>query len=191
MAALPSPAMAMSVADWRGHGWRLVPDAREDARGQREEPITLQWLGPPSTLAAALAPLGWRRPPAWWSEATLLWLLPSTPVGELPVLPKFDQGEAPGLTLVKPLGPRERLVLRLWPGLRLEVARLSVAHTLLVGAVTLERMASDGGLIAHVRTLHAFAEPLAALDRDLARAKVTLRTVQRPGLPLLLASPAE
>jgi undecaprenyl-diphosphatase len=188
----PSEPVAMTFDRWRNDGWRSLPTAREDARGEHEEPITLQWVGTGERLATALDAAGWHAPPAWFSEAALLWLLPSTPVGELPVLPKLDQGEAPHLTLVKVLDARRRVVLRLWPWLQIGDASATAAPAVLwLGSVTLERARSAGGLLALVRTERDFATPLRMLGDDLACANIGMVHVPRCGAALLLAWPVD
>lgn len=105
---------ALSLDDWRRGAWKSLPAARTEIAGGPEEPFSVQWAAARQDIADALARAGWVRPAPWISSASLLWLLPSTPIDALPVLPRFDQGQPPALTRIKPLDARTRLVIRLW-----------------------------------------------------------------------------
>ena len=75
----------------------------------------MQRAGSANRIVQVLEADGWRRPPPWTLQTTLLWLLPSTAVGQLPVLAKFHRGELPTVSLEKELDASHRLVIRLWP----------------------------------------------------------------------------
>ena len=59
----------------------------------------MQRAGSANRIVQVLEADGWRRPPPWTLQTTLLWLLPSTAVGQLPVLAKFHRGELPTMSL--------------------------------------------------------------------------------------------
>jgi undecaprenyl-diphosphatase len=97
-----------------------------------------------------------------------LWLLPDTPLPQLPVLPKFDHGASAKATFVKQLNSDERLVLRLWP-LRYAVQGEVGAplHRLWHGTVTVERLHHPTGLVSFIRTTGDFETGSNQLERDL------------------------
>ena len=105
----------MLLGDWKAGGWRSLPFARSDLGGEIEEPYSVQWVATAGQIAETLAATGWEAPQPWASKTMLLWLLPNTPIDQLPVLPKFDHGEPQKLTFVKVISSRERIVIRLWP----------------------------------------------------------------------------
>ena len=92
-------AVPVLLAEWKSGGWQRLPARRTDVAGDFEEPLSVQWVGTVDRIERALQADGWRRPPVWWSRSTLLWLMPSTPIGELPVLAKLHQGDPPMLSL--------------------------------------------------------------------------------------------
>lgn len=65
----------------------------------------------------ARAAQGWRRPAPWTLPNALLWLATADPL-QLPVIPAFQAGRLPSLTLIHSLeaqgGLLSRVVLRLW-----------------------------------------------------------------------------
>ena len=74
-------------------------------------------MGRDDVIMSALKQAGWQPAAEWSMRSALGWLLPRTPVGQLPVLPKYSQGEPSQLVVVRvePDAPGSRLVLRLWP----------------------------------------------------------------------------
>lgn len=137
----PQPAAApVMLADWQTTGWRQLPARRTEVNGDHEEPFTVQWAGTGDRIAAVLERGGWRQPPPWTLRATASWLLPGTPVDQLPLLAKFHQGAPEALSFEKVLDPAQRLVLRLWPsGHDIEVVG-ETPSVLWMGMVTVERI---------------------------------------------------
>jgi membrane protein DedA with SNARE-associated domain/membrane-associated phospholipid phosphatase len=138
---------------WKAGGWRSLPDARTEIGGAKEELFSVQWVATRDEVVAALAAAGWQRPAPWRSAATLLWLLPSTPIGELPVLPKFDHGQPPALTLLRPLDSRTRIAIRLWRVAEAADDAASRRVPVWAGFVATEQSRSEWGLIAVARTV--------------------------------------
>ncbi|MGE5169048.1 MAG: VTT domain-containing protein [Rudaea sp.] len=148
----------IEFAAWRDGAWRTLPAAREEIGGERNEPFSVQWAAAPEAIERLLGAHGFRAPAPWRSSAALLWLVSSTPIGELPVLPKLEQGRAPPLTFVRAVDARERVVVRLWHAA--DVVRepaLADATPLWIGMVTAERLRAEFGLIQSVRTVEASA----------------------------------
>lgn len=102
------------LENWAQTGWKRLPMVDTDLEGDREGMFSIQWAGDAAELTSTLARAGWRRASPWTVQSALIWLLPTTPIAQLPVLPKLNGGQAPAMTFIKVLNPRERLVLRLW-----------------------------------------------------------------------------
>lgn len=168
----------ISAAEWEAEAWRRLPASRAELAGEKEEPFSVQWVGTGEAITAKLLCAGWEVPPSWRSRAALLWLLPRTSIGELPVLPKLDRGEPPRLTFVRPLDARARLVLRLWP------ARYAIAGAasvpLWVGMATRERVRSVAG-ISIVETSADFVRPMRMLAGEAASCGVSVKIGQSAG----------
>ena len=172
------PALeTVPLADWTGIGWRQLPASRSELDGEMEEPFALQWAGTPAQMADTLRASGWQTPETWTLKSSLLWLLPTAQIQQLPVLPKFDHGEAPKITFIKVLDVDERLVLRLWPlGREVRPDPALPARPLWIGMVATERLRHPGGMITLARTGQDFEGPLHVLAQDLQSQH---RSVQR------------
>jgi undecaprenyl-diphosphatase len=176
------PALqTVPLDDWTGAGWRQLPASRSELDGEMEEPFALQWAGTAPQMADTLRASGWQTPETWTLKSSLLWLLPTAQIQQLPVLPKFNHGEAPKITFVKVLGTDERLVLRLWPlGREVRPDRALPARPLWIGMVATERLHHPGGTITLARTGKDFRMPLRVLTQDLQSRH---RSVQRREKP--------
>jgi undecaprenyl-diphosphatase len=166
--ALYAPATTtriLSIDEWRGGAWQRLPAARTEMDGGAEEPFSVQWIATRDEMSDMLAKGGWVRPAPWMSSATLLWLLPTTPIASLPVLPRFDEGQPPALTRIKPLDARTRLVIRLWRVAEAtDDASPSRRTPLWTGMITTERLRAEAHAVAITRTdrhLPAAADALA------------------------------
>jgi undecaprenyl-diphosphatase len=173
-------------AEWKTDGWQQLSTHRMDVGGEVEEPLSVQWAGTVDAIERALQGAGWRRPPAWWSKATLLWLMPSTRIGDLPVLPKLQYGDPPALSLQKELDPQRRLVIRLWATpYRVESAKDSPAP-LWLGMATLERLSHPAGIATLAMTDPDFSAPAVQLAQLLQRHGAALDLKYRDGTVVLL-----
>jgi len=183
----PSQAVVRALpAEWRTDGWQQLSTHRMDVGGEVEEPLSVQWAGTADGIERALQATGWRRPPAWWSRSTLLWLVPSTRIGELPVLPKLHYGDPPALSLQRELDPQRRLVIRLWATpYRAEPAKDS-SSPLWIGMATLERSSHPAGMITLAVTDQDFAAPAVQLAQFLQREGVASDVKHRGTLVVLL-----
>ncbi len=168
-------SVATPLDDWTGTGWRKVPSARMELGGEREEPFSLQWAGTAGQIADTLLASGWQRSETWTLKSALLWLLPTTQVQELPVLPKLDHGKAQKITFIKAINSSERLVVRLWP-LRKEVKPDlgSPFRPLWIGMVTVERLHQPSGVITLAKTEKDFHTPSRALAQDLQSQRLSV-----------------
>ncbi len=146
-------AVTMTVPQWMRGGWRQVPTRRMEISGDREEFLPLQWRAESAALDQHLALAGWRRAPEWSAQTALGWLMPQTPAGDLPVLPRFSQGESTRRVFVRadPQHPGTRLVLRLWRD-RHALQDAQGARPLWYGALYRETLRHPGRLLTIART---------------------------------------
>ncbi|MGH8802706.1 MAG: VTT domain-containing protein [Casimicrobiaceae bacterium] len=176
--ARPTTMNSMSFEAWQSGSYASIAAARSELKGEGEEPFPVQWAAPRSKVIRALLASGWRMPPAWETKSALLWLVPSTPIKELPVLPKFHHGEPPALTLVRPINDDTRAVLRLWQVA--EVADMRVTVPLFVVMATTENLNNMMHLVLYTRTAGDYRTPLVMLEHALGGERV--RTVAREGI---------
>ena len=188
----PHPQLALDA--WREGAFAALPAARTEIAGRHEEPFTLQWAATREALIDALGAAQWTSPSRWESSAILLWLLPSTPVARLPVVPKFDHGEPPTLTFIRAESAHERLVVRLW--IAADVVDASnqasavqaerAARHVFVGMITRERSHTEWALVSVTRTVARDVPPTSALERALRGWRSEGR-VREDGTRVLLA----
>lgn len=176
----------VTLADWPSAGWLRLPARRTEVDGDHEEPLSLQWAGTVDRIEQVLQAGGWQRPPPWASRAALLWLLPSSPAGQLPVLAKFHQGEAPTLSFEQELDPSQRLVIRLWRTAYSVNTANNPAAPLWVGMATRERLTHPAGLFTLAKTDPDFAASTAQFVMLLQTHKVAVTIRHRDALAVLL-----
>jgi hypothetical protein len=106
----------MSMQAWTSSGFRLLPSARREVAGEREEAFTVQLACPEPQLREAMRRAGWAPAPGLSVTSVLRAIAPQQPVGELPLLPKYDGGLASAIQLMRLPAPaaKARDVLRLW-----------------------------------------------------------------------------
>ena len=184
--AKPVASRSIGFEAWKDGAWLGVAAARSELAGRDDEPFRVQWVAGAATVARVLGAAGWRTPSAWSSKATLLWLLPSTPIDELPVLPKFHHGEAAALTLERPVDAHTRAVVRFWDVADIIAQDAPAPRPLWVGMVTLERLDPARGLIDTARTLEDFDAPLALFARAVAGLHTRTDTRADGGASVLL-----
>lgn len=166
----------MEMAEWWDEAWRGLPISRQDMKGDRSQPLTVQWAGDLDTLAVTLAQHGWRPPSPLGSRAVLQWLRPSPPLTDLPILPQVHDGRDDVLRLVHPLPNGGAAVLRLWHSDRL----LQHPQTpLWVGTVTTLRAATPLPLVTLPLTGGEYDRPLSLLQEGLGA--LESKAVRREG----------
>jgi undecaprenyl-diphosphatase len=175
------------LSDWQVDGWQRLPAHRTEVDGDHEEPLSLQWAGTQDQIAQVLAAAGWQRPPPWTSRTTLLWLLPSTAAGELPVLAKFHQGEPPAMSFERELDPSLRLVIRFWTTSYQIGTANDPPAALWIGMVTRERLEHPAGMATLALTDQDFSMPTAQLAQFLRTQDVQLTIKHRDTAAVLLA----
>jgi len=180
-------SVTLLLSDWKAGGWRSLPAARAELDGDVEEPFSVQWVGTAEQIASKLTAAGWEMPPPWMSKSAVLWLLPDTSIQQLPVLPKFNQGEAQKLTFVRGVNANRRIVVRLWP-LRYAVDTLpgGASLTLWQGMVTFEQLQHVKGVVMLAQTTADFMTPLRILETNLHNRGLSIVEAARPGVPVLL-----
>ena len=174
------------LADWQSQGWLRLPTHRTEVDGDHEEPLSLQWVSTADRIGQVLAADGWRPPPSWTSRTALLWLLPATPIGQLPVLTKFHQGEPPTLSFEREIDPSQRLVIRLWRTSYRASTASDPAAPLWIGLVTRERLTRPAGFITLAKTDRDFVTPTAQLANRLRSHSTALDVRHRDKLSVLL-----
>jgi undecaprenyl-diphosphatase len=152
----------MTLDAWRARDYEALDAARTEVNGDLDEPFTVQWAASRDGVARALERAGWTVPAAWRSSALLLWLVPSTPIAQLPVLPKLHRGEPPALTFIHVVDTRERLVLRLWHLADAE-APAGLVVPIFVGMITRERSHPEWHLVTVTNTISDDVAPTKAL----------------------------
>ncbi len=176
--ATRQPVAAMPTTAWWQAGWRSLPAWRIDLRGQREQPMNVQWVGELVPLRQNLLARGWREPVRLDARTALTWLLPNPTLGQLPVLPQLHNGLYDSLALIRAgggkRGPAEQYILRLWPTtLRLQPGDIP----LWIGTVATQRL-ERLPLISFPRLDDGYDQALTALRS--AMTNVRSGVVQRP-----------
>lgn len=108
-------AVAPTVIDWRGGGYRRLPMYIGAPRKQHGAPLSVQIAGTIDDLARALRQAGWREPPTLNAGSVLRSLAPDASIDVLPVMPRIHAGRAAKMVWVHPIDASHRWVLRLWP----------------------------------------------------------------------------
>ena len=180
------PASAELLVDWRVDGWQRLSARRTEVDGDHEEPLSVQWAGTPDQIVQVLEAAGWHRPPPWTLLTMVLWLLPSTTAGQLPVLAKFHQGESPTMSFAQELDPSMRLVIRLWPTPHQVGAENDLPVALWIGMVSLERLEHPAGMGTLAMTDQDFGMPTAQLAQSLQIQGVRLNIKRRDTTAVLL-----
>lgn len=173
------------LADWAATGWRTLPARRQELGGDAEQNFSVQWAAQSIDIAAVLKGAGWHQPPPWASKAMLLWLLPKTPIEQLPVLPRFDHGEPQDFTYVKIIDPSERIVIRLWAS-PYAVITASASEPIYNATLTIERLSNISGTVALSRTEADSARPLTILQSDLRSRQMVIDHRERSSRSVLL-----
>ncbi len=185
--ALRQPAPAQLLIDWRLDGWQRLPARRTEIDGDHEEPLSVQWAGAAAQIVQVLEADGWHNPPPWTLRTTLLWLLPSTDAGQLPVLAKFHQGALPTMRFARELDPSTRLVIRLWPTSYQVRAANEPPAALWIGMVTRERLKRPAGMVTLAVTDRDFGMPTAQLANALQNQGLHLDIRHRDAAAVVLA----
>ncbi len=184
--AYAAPEQTGSFASWKAGAWRDQPAARSELGGDTEEPFSVQWVGTKTHITDVLISQGWQADSGLRPASLLLSLLPSAPIAQLPVFPRFDHGRIQGLSFVKQLNAQERVVLRLWGAHMNIIMAQGASLPLWFGTVTIETAehAAHIGSLPHTR--EDFALPVHLLSQDARKTDASVADEKRNGPVLLL-----
>jgi undecaprenyl-diphosphatase len=143
--------------------------------GELEQPLTVQWAGPPAELARFLKDKGWRQPQPLSLKSVLGMFSPNTPVEQLPNLPRLHDGRMERLRLVRIDGD-SRLVFRLWDT-EVKIEGNDGFH-LFAGTIEEQHGRSLAGLITTARDTGDYDQPLNLLAQSL-RERFSVMQVRR------------
>lgn len=147
---------SLSVKAWQQTGWQRLPSSRIDLEGEIEQPLTFQWAGDPARLAEQLTMKGWTQITSINFKQLLNVFVPNVGIQELPLLPRWENGQQERLWLSLGLGVK-RVVLRLWPS----TYRLAENdRPLWVGTVESERAYSVADILTFPKGIGDFNEGL-------------------------------
>ncbi|MFP3796203.1 MULTISPECIES: VTT domain-containing protein [Paraburkholderia] len=116
------PPVVVSQLAWTDTLWRTFACYRVDMKGERREPMTLQWAASAADLSHALRDAGWSEGTQFSVKSVLSLVAPNVDALSLPLLPKLNNGQPSPLVFARlhlpddPQRPGSRRdVLRFWP----------------------------------------------------------------------------
>jgi membrane protein DedA with SNARE-associated domain/membrane-associated phospholipid phosphatase len=177
----PPPREAMSLADWRGDGWRRLPARRDERDAGLRWALDIQIAGPLAPLQARLETRGWRvQAQAGWVDTLGLLGDERSPRAQ-PVLPATLEAE-PEALLLRRDGPRagQAQVLRLWRA----PLQLRDGPPLWIGSTQTLRYVRPFGAFGLWRPTNDARPAYEAVRTDLAG--LPLRQTRHAGTPVLL-----
>jgi membrane protein DedA with SNARE-associated domain/membrane-associated phospholipid phosphatase len=165
---------SMPLSAWLAGDWRRLPPWRVDMAGDREQPLTIQWVGSPDDLSGYLLTKGWEQPPPSSLKNFLGMLSPDAPIDTLPVLPRLHNGRVDVLRLVR-WNTDRRWVLRMWPS---DVGIAGYHGPLFVGTIEPQQRRRLTWLITAALDTGAYDRPQEALTHVLGE-RFAVETVHR------------
>ncbi|VAW78677.1 DedA protein [hydrothermal vent metagenome] len=173
-------AITLTRSDWLDGVWQTLPAFRDDLEGRHHHPLTLQWMGKPEQLRAALEKHGWRVPDRPGMEHLMDLFNSEVSLAEMPILPQTHRARAQQLLLTRQLPEQERiLTLRLWESGYFNPQENTA---LWVGSASSLVLEDRFRLLRFLRTDIDFKNPLQQLAADLG--ELDVRLVQRTEAPL-------
>ncbi|RQH05462.1 VTT domain-containing protein [Paraburkholderia dinghuensis] len=147
-APVETPPVVVSKTEWTGALWKTLACYRFDMKGERREPMTLQWAANAGDMRDALRDAGWSEGAHFTMRDALSLVAPQVNVLTLPLLPKLNNGMPSPLVFarVPPHGDStrpddQRDVLRFWPtGYALGPENGGAAVPIWTGSVIHERL---------------------------------------------------
>jgi undecaprenyl-diphosphatase len=142
MQARQHPPVVVSKAQWTDSLWMQFPCYRSDMKGDRHEPITVQWTADGQQIVDQLRSRGWVEGTRFNARSLFSLVSPDVPAMDLPVLPKLNDGEPSTLVFSRQRMRRdERDVLRFWRTNYAVARRDGVAPTpIWLGSLVHERL---------------------------------------------------
>jgi len=153
----------MDLNAWLKTGWQKLPAWRTDLKGERDQPITLQWVGSLDQLSRYLMTQGWSSPEELNTKKVLGMLSPDTKVRDLPLFPHLHNGRVEGLVLFQGIGDR-RMVLRLWPT---DIRLAKTRDPFWVGTVEIQKERRLAGLVTITRDTGDYTTASDSLRKEL------------------------
>lgn len=154
-------------AAWEDSGWQQLPSYRWDLEGTKRHPITLQWSGDLKVVRQQLQANDWHRPASPRLRDGLHWLVPATPVDQLPILPQVHDGRYESLRMVqKDVTGQGWLIIRLWDS---DFVITETNQPVWIGNVSRLDAYSRFQLISILRTDSDFNEPLTRFESTIER----------------------
>jgi len=176
LAHLPAPdAVSVPGALWWSGAWEKLPGRRQDMAGRDKQYLNLQWAGDLPAIEALLRARSWESPQPLRIANSLRWLAPNTPIGELPLLPRYHAGRHQALTLRHGLDDQHQYLLRLWP----TALRIDGQTPLWIGTLVVQETRPVARLFRYPINEDIFTAALDALDLPLPG--IATRRVQRTG----------
>ncbi|BCG03013.1 membrane protein (plasmid) [Paraburkholderia sp. PGU19] len=156
----PAPVL-VSQSQWTNSLWKSLPCYRTDMGGDRQEPLTLQWMSNLDAIRGRFRAQGWVEGIDLSARSLLSLASPNVAAVALPVLPKLNNGVPSSLVFTRPGNTRdERDVVRFWSsGYAVENGASSAP--IWVGALTRERLFRPSWPI---NILRADSEDVTTLD---------------------------
>jgi membrane protein DedA with SNARE-associated domain len=116
-AAVQTPsAIVVTPAQWTDTIWKLFSCYRSNMKGDRREPITIQWAATSTQITAQLLERGWTTGAPLSTRSVLSLVSPNVAAIDLPALPKLNNGEPSTLVFARAYDTADqRDVLRFWP----------------------------------------------------------------------------
>jgi len=167
----------MALASWLTDGWRDLPAYQIDLAGEKEQPLTIQLAGPPAELTDFLKTKGWRQPQPLSLKSFLGMFSSSTPVEQLPVLPRLHNGRIDVVCLIQPVDETHRWVLRLWPT---DVEISENGAPVFEGTIEIQNRRHLAGMILLATDSGKYGLPLTRLS-ELLNGRFTMKLVNRKG----------
>jgi hypothetical protein len=110
----PAPVL-VSQSQWTNSIWKSLPCYRTDMGGDRQEPLTLQWMSNLDAIRGRFRAQGWVEGTDLSARSLLSLASPNVAAVALPVLPKLNNGVPSSLVFTRTGNTRdERDVVRFW-----------------------------------------------------------------------------
>lgn len=164
-------ARSMAMSEWWETGWKRLPSRRIDVAGRDKQFLNLQWAAQLPIIRDSLQKSGWESPSRLTFANGLRWLASSTPIDQLPLMPRTHAGRHASLTLRHDLDADHQLMIRLWPSGYV----LDGQTPLWIGTVTTQR----GGEMFHLLRYPISEDSYSAALAQLSTPEFATRDVRR------------
>ncbi|BCZ81751.1 membrane protein [Paraburkholderia terrae] len=188
----PAPIL-VTQSQWTDSLWKTLPCYRTDMGGDRQEPLTLQWMSNLDAIRGRFRAQGWVEGTDLSARSLLSLASPNVAAVALPVLPKLNNGVPSSLVFTRPGNTRdERDVVRFWSS-GYAVGKDAASAPIWVGSFAHERLFRPSWPINILRADNEKVTTLDAHDNWSAGlgATVVARVDCHGVAVVLLASPEE